>query len=316
MRAPFNQMVKNLERIASHASAADRKFIGLSAGVNWRTPETSVVRLLKRELDLAMTSRNYGNAGGTPAVTRTLESLENHTHHCRGLAVTLVHGTTEGSSLALDCWASSSVLQAGGKALMIGHAFPLYHRLSTDRKLDFHECLGDEANSHSFLPSELAITESLEQLKPKVIFLLLPNNPLGEIINPASLARIVDYVRAHDARLLVDRVCLMPWDAPKLVRDLLGPLVFDVIRYRWSETIDNQGIGLDAVAQSAPAYASALALVLGAVALQEPQLVAHRAPCQVQLIGRLPDRAVTGKTLQRPQRLCGWNARHAIPFSP
>ena len=64
MRAPFNQMVKNLERIASHASAADRKFIGLSAGVNWRTPETSVVRLLKRELDLAMTSRNYGNAGG------------------------------------------------------------------------------------------------------------------------------------------------------------------------------------------------------------------------------------------------------------
>jgi len=227
MRAPFNQMVKNLERIASHASAADRKFIGLSAGVNWRTPETSVVRLLKRELDLAMTSRNYGNAGGTPAVTRTLESLENHTHHCRGLAVTLVHGTTEGSSLALDCWASSSVLQAGGKALMIGHAFPLYHRLSTDRKLDFHECLGDEANSHSFLPSELAITESLEQLKPKVIFLLLPNNPLGEIINPASLARIVDYVRAHDARLLVDRVCLMPWDAPKLVRDLLGPLVLE-----------------------------------------------------------------------------------------
>ncbi len=29
---------------------------------------------------------------------------------------------------------------------------------------------------------------------------------------------------------------------------LLGPVALDVIRYRWSETIDNQGIGLDAVA--------------------------------------------------------------------
>lgn len=29
---------------------------------------------------------------------------------------------------------------------------------------------------------------------------------------------------------------------------ILGPLALDVIRYRWSETIDNQGIGLDAVA--------------------------------------------------------------------
>ncbi len=32
------------------------------------------------------------------------------------------------------------------------------------------------------------------------------------------------------------------------VNSLLGPLALDVIRYRWSETIDNQGIGLDAVA--------------------------------------------------------------------
>lgn len=32
------------------------------------------------------------------------------------------------------------------------------------------------------------------------------------------------------------------------VNSLLGPLALDAIRYRWSETIDNQGIGLDAVA--------------------------------------------------------------------
>jgi hypothetical protein len=31
------------------------------------------------------------------------------------------------------------------------------------------------------------------------------------------------------------------------LNSLLGPLAFEVIRYRWSETINNQGIGLDAV---------------------------------------------------------------------
>lgn len=43
-------------------------------------------------------------------------------------------------------------------------------------------------------------------------------------------------------------IALVVLAAGLAVNSLLGPLVFDVIRYRWSETIDNQGIGLDAVA--------------------------------------------------------------------
>lgn len=42
--------------------------------------------------------------------------------------------------------------------------------------------------------------------------------------------------------------CLIALAAGLAVNSLLGPLALDVIRYHWSDTIDNQGIGLDAVA--------------------------------------------------------------------
>ena len=50
--------------------------------------------------------------------------------------------------------------------------------------------------------------------------------------------------------------------------------------------------GADAVQQPKPQFA-----------LKQPQLVADRAARQVQLVRRLPDSAVAGKTFQRPQRL-------------
>lgn len=227
MGAPFDLMVQGLSRIGTSAFIARREFINVSAGVNWIHPETGVIELLKRELELSITTRNYGNAGGSPAVTRTLESLEDHVYGCRGLAVTLVHGTTEGSTLALDNWSSDGSVLPGGRALAIGHAFGLYHRLATERGLTFHECLGDEGNVNSFMPSEQAVAEALDRVEPQLIFLLLPNNPLGEIVDRASLERIATHVRKHDARLLVDRVCLMTWDEPVHVRELLGPLVLE-----------------------------------------------------------------------------------------
>jgi aspartate/methionine/tyrosine aminotransferase len=227
MGAPFDLMVNALGFIANSASAARRDFINLSAGVNWRPAETKVISLLKRELDLSLSTRNYGNAGGAPVVTRTLESLENHIHGCQGLAVALCHGTTEGANLALDSWRSEGSVQAGDHALAVGHSFGLYHRLATERALLFHDCLGDESNVDTFMPSEQMVAEALEIVSPRVIFLLLPNNPLGEIVDRPTLVRIVDYVRKHGARLLVDRVCLMPWDAPTHVRELIGPLARD-----------------------------------------------------------------------------------------
>jgi hypothetical protein len=46
------------------------------------------------------------------------------------------------------------------------------------------------------------------------------------------------------------------------------------------------------------------------IALEQPQLVADRAPRKVEFVGCLPHRAVAGETVERPERLGRWNPLH------
>ncbi len=221
---PFDRMYARFRLFAAQGEVWARDFIPMSAGVNWSRPSEAVVALLTHELVAGVTVRNYGNAGGAPAVTRALDIVERGLHCAPGLTTTLVHGTTEGAYLAMQHWANERAVPRNAAALAIGHTFPLYNRLADDFGLSFHEVLG-AMSADSFMPSAATIAEALKLHHPRIVFLIVPNNPLGEFVSDEGLGEICRYVASSGARLLVDRVCQMPWDEPGEIPAMLGPLM-------------------------------------------------------------------------------------------
>jgi len=71
---------------------------------------------------------------------------------------------------------------------------------------------------------------------------------------------------------------------------------------------DIGGVALAARRQRHP-LADALQQIEAEIALQQPQLVAHRAAGEVQFVGGTPDAAMPGETVEGAQRLRGWNSQ-------
>jgi aspartate/methionine/tyrosine aminotransferase len=223
--SPFDCLSASLGLWPQQGRRHGRSFIPMSAGVNWSPPGRAVRELLQLELDLSLTSRNYGNAQGLLPVTRVLELVENQCSGQRNAVVTVTHGTTEGAWLAMQAFSRMGAMRPGDAVLAVGHTFPLYHRLAHDFEWRFHECLGHGDSDGRFMPGGARVAEALERIKPRLVCLVLPNNPLGELICPETLAHVLAHVRRHGARLLVDRVCLMPWDDAAHIATAVAPLV-------------------------------------------------------------------------------------------
>lgn len=222
---PFDVMTSAFALNADQGKRWGRAFLPMSAGVNWARPSPAVKRLLWRELTDDVTTRNYGNPGGISQPVAILELMERRLHENRKIAVTLTHGTTEAAWLLFNAWQTTGAFDAGDFALTVGPAFPYYNRLAADFGLDFHQVMAPYDRTGASLPMSSQIAEALQTKAPRVIVLILPNNPLGEILDDASLKVICDYVAQGHARLLVDRACLMPWDDADRVARRIGPLV-------------------------------------------------------------------------------------------
>jgi aspartate/methionine/tyrosine aminotransferase len=222
---PFADMYEMFSLFGQQADRWGRKFVPISAGVNWCKPSPAALQLAALELEHAVTTRNYGNAGGSPPITAALAIVERRLHVNRELEVTLTHGATEGATLVLEYWKRTGAMCQGDTMLTIGPAFALYNRLASDFGLAFYQVLGAANASDAFMPSVDQIEEALAAERPQVIVVLLPNNPLGEFVDEAGLQRICHYASSTGARILVDRVCLMPWDDVDTIARALGPLI-------------------------------------------------------------------------------------------
>ncbi|MEM9760901.1 MAG: pyridoxal phosphate-dependent aminotransferase [Pseudomonadota bacterium] len=223
--SPFDLMTSAFALNADQGRVWGRDFLPMSAGVNWAPPSPAIKRLLWRELTDDITTRNYGNPGGISQPVAALELVERGLHRSRKVRVTLTHGTTEAAWLLFEAWRRADAFGAGDRALTLGPAFPYYHRLAADAGLDFVQVVRPDDRTGASLPESAQIAEVLGAKAPRVIVLILPNNPLGEILDEAGLQVICDYVAQGHARLLVDRVCLMPWDNADRVARKIGPLV-------------------------------------------------------------------------------------------
>ncbi|HTW79083.1 MAG TPA: pyridoxal phosphate-dependent aminotransferase [Terracidiphilus sp.] len=212
---PFNRMYQ-LFRLFSDAAARRKEapFLHMSAGVNWLPACPSVLRCLHAELDSALTYRNYGRSAGAFGVTDALEQVEFALNAGQYRpAVTITNGTTEGARLVFELLAASRSIQPGDTALMVGQGFPLYSLLSEAFGLEFKEVLSEFENpAKEYLPAMDRVLHSIETCRPKIVFLIIPNNPIGECYPEQDMSALAQTCSSCGAVLLVDRVCLMPWD--------------------------------------------------------------------------------------------------------
>lgn len=208
----FERMYASFRLFSSVGKRWGSQFVPVSAGVNWSIACQTVLQALKVELESACTYRNYGRAVGAIPITRVMEIIENAEAGCENFRVSIFNGATEGASMTIEALLEGNHIPQGSPTMMLGHGFPLYSLLSTRFHLGFHECLGDQQSSDGYLPSDQKILDQIDEVHPRIIFLLLPNNPLGEQLSPKLIQHLCDLLPHIDAYLLVDRVCQMSWD--------------------------------------------------------------------------------------------------------
>jgi aspartate/methionine/tyrosine aminotransferase len=225
VESPFDQMYKSFGFFSRMGKTWKEDFLPMSAGANWIQASPALVEMLQRELSAATTYRNYGRALGLRPVTDLLELVETVLSGKRrsGLRVTITNGTTEGACLCMEALLQQQNLRTGDHALLIGHTYPLYQLLAQKFSLHSTQLLGEDSCETSFLPVIDRVLETLDSTSPRLIFLLVPNNPLGETYNEEQLSRIVDWCANNNAYLLVDRVCQLPWDDRRSLMAAMEP---------------------------------------------------------------------------------------------
>ncbi|MFG6464150.1 pyridoxal phosphate-dependent aminotransferase [Roseateles sp. DXS20W] len=214
---PFSRMYRSFELFGQAAAQAGpgREFLQMSAGANWLDACPSVVRCLHAELDSGLTYRSYGRSAGMLAITDALAHVE------RRLAggacdpqVLLVNGTTEGARLVFELLFRAAA-SPRREVLIVGPAFPLYAQLCVTFGLPCVEVLSEVESQTTYLPDIAQVVSDIERRRPALVCLVTPNNPIGERYGDADIAKLAAACLATGTVLLVDRVCMLPWDDPR-----------------------------------------------------------------------------------------------------
>ncbi len=225
-RSALTRMYRSFDLFAQAAAARGHGFVPLSAGANWTTASPSVLRCLHHELDSALTYRDYSRSAGPRAVTDALEHVEfilsSGWHRP---AVTVTGGTAEGARLVFELLERAGRFRPRSRALMVGHGFPFYAHLCGQFDLSFREVLGDDQSDAGYLPGIERVVHRIERDRPGIVFLVVPNNPIGECYTAADLSALVHACSANGSALLVDRVCMLPWDDHTTLGRAIAPLV-------------------------------------------------------------------------------------------
>ena len=240
---PFEKMYASFSLFGKAAKVNKQKFYPLSAGVNWMKSNSAILKLMHFELDSGVSYRNYGNSGGSRVLTDILANIEKKRTKSRlRPSVVISNGSSEGSYLIFEYLKKTKFFKDGDTVMMLSHGFPLYAKLSSQFNLNFVESLYKEHNADTFLSPMDKVLNDINVFKPKLIFLLLPNNPLGERYTDSDLIRFKKKCREHNIKILIDRVCLMPWDDfdqlnQIFIEDIMNGNVFIVDSMSKSESL-------------------------------------------------------------------------------
>ncbi len=212
MNDPFDYMYQSFQLFGSNPSVVP---IQMSAGVNWAPASDEAIKLLKLEMDSAVSYRNYGRSSGGKIVTDILASVEQKLAHANSkITAVVTNGTCDAAHIVTTTLLRKKKLQAGDSCLAIAHCFPYYFNLFNEAGLAYKECIDDTR----LFPTMERVEQAIQQHRPKIVVLMLPHNPSGQILSGDDYCRIVNIAISAGAVVFLDRVCMMMWDySPTLV---------------------------------------------------------------------------------------------------
>ncbi|QIH33414.1 pyridoxal phosphate-dependent aminotransferase [Sphingobacterium sp. DR205] len=212
----LNRMYEMFALHSNSAREVNEPSIALSAGVNWMDSNKFIINLLKEELDSGLTHKSYGRSSGFKFITDIISHLESDI--CGKAfkpSVIMTNGTANASFLICSFLKKNNRFKRGDNSLMINHGFPFYSGLSESFGLKYSECLLPKASlikNQRYLTPISQVVDKIREIKPRLIYLILPNNPFGEQYSKEDLSTLQECVLKEDSFLIVDRVCMMPWD--------------------------------------------------------------------------------------------------------
>ncbi len=204
---PSNQVYKSFQMFIE---AGKQHFTThMSAGVNWQDASPSVINALQWELEVGLTYKNYGRSVGAKIITDVISKVEYELANAdKNIESIIVNGATDGAYLICSYLKDNNIINEDKKALMVGYAFPIYSSIFKKLNVDYIEVIEEK----KIVPSIDVVMASIIKYKPALIILPLPHNPSGILKSEEYYQKIFDCARITGTKIIIDRVCMMPWD--------------------------------------------------------------------------------------------------------
>ena len=183
--------------------------IHMSSGVNWQDASQSIIDLLKTELDMKLTYKNYGRSSGAKIVTDIVSNVEKTLASSKEkISTVIVNGASDGAHILLSHLIDSGKIDTNHDALMLGYSFPFYSTLIKGFDFGYQEYICPE----NILPSAELVSQKIAEMRPSILVIALPHNPTGIIQSADYYRDVIAAAKRFGTVVIVDRVCLMPWD--------------------------------------------------------------------------------------------------------
>ncbi len=194
----------------------------MSAGVNWQATMQCVKDALHFEIQHDLSYRNYGRSVGGKYITDIIEICEQkEVASTRRISCALSNGATDGAHCLFAYFLHEGLLRNSDTVAMIGVSFPIYSSLMNRFGIQYVEV----THQGVIVPEIDYVLERLAKSRPRVIIISLPHNPSGVLRSTRYYEEVLNWARANGCLVIVDRVCLMPWDDT----DDISKLVYDYI---------------------------------------------------------------------------------------
>lgn len=191
------------------------KYFMLSGGTNLFPMSNVLKELISLELSTNSAYGWYTSQEGFPPLQRVVAMYENYAAS-KGLFPTSkplgknVAMTIGGSQAVAAIMEYISMIRPHSEVLVVGFTYPLFIRQANHSGLYVHECLGENFGLSTILPPVEAISEIINNSRPALLVITLPNNPSGESYNENEMEIILKSAVESNTMVLIDKVGQMP----------------------------------------------------------------------------------------------------------
>ncbi|WP_282078860.1 pyridoxal phosphate-dependent aminotransferase [Epibacterium ulvae] len=211
--SPYQNMMAAFGRFA----ASPTPVVQMSAGVNWLKAPPSVQALLNAEINQNLSTQNYGAASGPTSVRTLLANAEKVRYNAKP-TISLTGGAAQSAYIYISVLKATERLRDGDKAAFFEPCFPYYDHMFRKSGLMPRPIPTELNASKMTFPDPDEVERIIVAESIRVLVLLLPHNPTGQLYDPNWMLAILEITLKHGVFTILDRVCLFTWDTEDLSR--------------------------------------------------------------------------------------------------